>query len=321
MSATACQHAPPGIATTILRLPLGLGSIVQALRNAFVGRLGIEDGLERLELVGSLDVAPVVLLGLGSVGRIAIAATLAIATVSRLEHIEVEPFGIVPPGDRTGAAKGMIGDKVILVVLTNGVGQSLPHLGLHVAALVAADDPDDVGTIAIALSKELAIGLCLLDVHQPCLDKTAPDADHTDVDATLLGLVEDVVEVIPIGVGVLQGTLCLGVEGREVEHISLLVGNHRRLAIDVVGGHAIDRLHLHDVISCVGTLRQIEADLCAIEFLGHQPARLALPEERRAVGMLEIEMVFADLQTTVRPGLLVWSRCKDCHACAKKEEG
>ena len=165
--------------------------------------------------------------------------------------------------------------------------------------------------MTIALCEELSIGLCLLDVHQPCLDKTTPDADHADVDATLLGLVEDVVEVIPIGVGILQGALCLGVEGREVEHIALLVGNHRRLAIDVVGGHAIDRLHLHNVISCVGTLRQVEADLCAIEFLGHQPARLALPEERRAIGMLEIEMIIADLQTTVRPGLLKGSSCKD----------
>ena len=314
------QHTPPRIATAILSLPLGLGDIVETLRDALVGGFGIENGLERPKLMGCFDIAPVVLFSFSGARCVAIPTALAVTTMPRLEHIEIEPFSIVPPCSGTGATKGMIGDKVILVILTNGGGQCLPHFGLHIATLITADDPHDVRTMAIPFGEELTIGLSLFDVHQPSLDKTAPDADHTDVDSALFCLIEDVVEMVPIGVGILQRALRFLVIGREVEQISLLVGNHRRLTIHIVGRHTIDSLHLDHIIPSIGTLGQVEAHLGTIEFFRHQPARLPLPEERSAIGMLEIEMIIADLQTAMRPGFLSGLRYNNSNSCTKEEK-
>ena len=95
----------------------------------------------------------------------------------------------------------MVGHQVLLVYRFDGGGERLPDFWLDVALDVAADDPDDVLTVFVAVGQEPAIGLGLLHAELPALHETAPDTYHPDIDVVAGCRVDDVVHVIPVGVG------------------------------------------------------------------------------------------------------------------------
>lgn len=79
----------------------------------------------------------------------------------------------------------------------------------------------------------------------------------------VLRLMDDIVEMIPIGVD----TLRIGF--RQVPAIR--VGH---LTIDIIGRQVIEHLYLHHVVSGLTAAREIERHLTAVEMLGHEPCRL-----------------------------------------------
>ena len=170
----------------------------------------------------------------------------------------------------------MVGHEVVVVNRLYGSGQRIPHFGMYVALDVTAHYPHYVLAVLIAVGQETTVGLCLLYVHPPRLYHAAPDADHAHEDAAAAGLVNDIVHVVPITV-----------DSRAVDAVEVEPVGHRHLSIGVKGRYAIYHLHLHDIVTGSSQTVEIIGCLVAVEPLGHQPARVAEPEEGPAVGILQ----------------------------------
>ena len=95
----------------------------------------------------------------------------------------------------------MIGHQMVLVYRLDGGSQRLPNFRFDVALNVATHKPDDVGLVLVAVGQERALLHSILHTQQSCLHQSAPDAHHADVDAVLGGHIDDIVHVVPIGIG------------------------------------------------------------------------------------------------------------------------
>ena len=272
VAATAGKHAPIGITPHVAGLPVGFGLVVQSHGDILVGGLGIEHGFDGFVGPGGVDIHPVVLLGIVGDGVVGIAHALAVSAVTALEGVEIHPGGLAPPFGRGIATSGVIGHQVVMVDGLDTGGEGIPYLGLDVALDVAAHEPDDVGLVLVTVGEEGAVFPGLVDTQFAVLHQSAPDAYHADIDAILLCQVDDVVEVVPVGVRchTVPVPMC---DWQRV----------RGLAVDVDGGYGIDDLYLYHVIALLATTLQVPFRLGTVQTLGQQPPRLTLPEERRPV--------------------------------------
>ena len=119
------------------------------MRYFFVRRFAVENRFHGSFCQRTLYVAPVVLFGVFGDRIVLIVAALSIASVSALEHVEVEPFGIVVIIGRCRSSPGVKGHKVVGVVGFYGTGQSMPYFRFYIALNISADDPDDIGRIFV----------------------------------------------------------------------------------------------------------------------------------------------------------------------------
>ena len=150
------------------------------------------------------------------------------AAVARLEHVEVEPSVVVEPFGGGVVALGVVGHEVFAgVCLLYAVGHCTPDCFFVVCEAVAAEYPDYVGVVLVAVTYESAEGFCVLFVEYyrafaPCFcDFVAPGWEHAYVDAFFFCAVYDevhVLEVFGVGFGrvvVDEGFVAVGVGGIE----------------------------------------------------------------------------------------------------------
>ena len=173
----------------------------------------------------------------------------------------------------------MEGHQVIGVHLLDGTCEGIPAFHTLVAHDVAANHPDDVWLVFVAIADEMAVFCGFLRCET--LDLSTPYAVHGDVDALPCGHVHDVVEMIPIAVDAGLGV------GREVKAVveGLLPEDIER------GIVTVEHLYLFYVVALLMLAGEVELHLVAIQPFGHEPCRVAQPEEWRAVFMHEILVV------------------------------
>ena len=253
VSATACKHTPIGIAAHIVVLPARFVGVVQTHGDVLVGRFCVQDGLDGVVFPRGVDIHPVVLLRIVRYGVVGIAHTLSVTTMSALEGVEINPLSLAPPFCRGIAPTRMIGHQVVLVYRLDSRCQRLPNLRLDVALNVATHKPDDVGLVLITVGKERTVFLRVVHTQQTCLDQSAPNAYHSNIDTVLSRHIDDIVHVVPIAVD------ALAVNVLEVPPIHV-----RHLSIDVDSRHTVDGLHLYHVIARFGTRLQIPLGLSPV---------------------------------------------------------
>ena len=157
-----------------------------------------------------------------------------------LEGVEVYPRCLTPPFSRGVATTWMISHQVILIYPLDGGSKSLPHFSLNISLNISANNPNNVWTVFVTIGQETTINLSLFYREFASLYHSTPDAHHTDVDATLLGLIDNVVHMVPVTI------VGFG------QQISLLVV--RGLPIDVHRGHIVQHLYLSHVIAGIAYL-------------------------------------------------------------------
>ena len=192
MSEAAGKDRPVGITAHVVVLPAGSREIMESLGDVLIAGFSIEDRLLRPSHLTSGNlllrvtkahghIAPVILLGIVTDGVVTVAIALSVATVSALEHVEVQPLSVIIPPSAGSTPTRMEGHQVVLVNSLDGACQRIPRLHPFVAHDVTAYHPDDIRSVFISLTQETAIFLCLLGCH--LLNLRAPDAVHSDVDA------------------------------------------------------------------------------------------------------------------------------------------
>ena len=169
--------------------------------------------------------------------------------------------------------------------------QGVPHFGFDVALNVSADYPNDVGSIFVTFTQELAVGLGFFHTHQSRFYQPAPDAYHADVDAVAFGGLYDMVHVVPVSVDAFL------VDVLEVESVGV-----RHLPVGIECRYAVYGLHLHDIEAGFAASSQVVPDFVAVEAFGHEPAGLTLPKERFTVFVFQITALFRHEQFPVFPG-------------------
>ena len=180
--------------------------------------------------------------------------------------------------------------QVILVNGTDTLCQCFPLGSLDISANITTHHPDDVRSILVAFGKELTVSLRIFHRHQTFGNRRSPNGNHTDIDAVLLGCLDDVVHVIPIAVHAFLIYLL------EVEPI-----RQGRLTVAVHGRNTVHGLHLHHVVARLTTMTQIIGSLITVQTFRQQPSRLTQPKERSPVLMLEITVFFRYLKFAILP--------------------
>ena len=97
----------------------------------------------------------------------------------------------------------MEGHQMPFVNRLDGARQGIPHFSADVPLDIATHYPNDVRTVLVSVGEERAISLCLCLVHESRLDKSSPDAHHSDIDAVGCGLVDDEIHVLPVAIAFL----------------------------------------------------------------------------------------------------------------------
>ena len=116
--------------------------------------------------------------------------------------------------------------------------------------------------MSVAASQETTVLGSPLSRHVPVFHLRAPYSHHRYIDAPLLSFAHDEVHLAPVG----------------------------------LFSVARDDLHLHHIQLIPPAVVQIETNLTAVELMGEQPTRVAQPEERPAIVMLQITLVGRDTQ-------------------------
>ena len=253
VTARACKHTPIGIATHVVVLPTGFIGVMKSHWDVLVTRFCIKHGLNRIIFPRRIDIHPVVLLRIVRNRIIGIAHALTIATVSALERMEIKPCCLAPPFGRGITSSRMIRHQVVLVYRLNGRSQCFPHLRFDVTLDITTHKPDDVRFVLVTVGKEGAILLGIFYAQFAILHQSAPDANHTDIDAVLTSHIDNIVHVIPIAVD------ALAVDVLEVPAIHV-----RHLSVDIISRYAINGLYLYDVIACLRTRLQIPLSLSPV---------------------------------------------------------
>ena len=125
-----------------------------------------------------------------------------------LDHVEVEPRGLVEPLGGGVAAVDVVGHQGPAVVLRAGDadGDSPGHLvpdlllGLGIGRVVPSEDPEDVGLVPVALSEEQAVAVGSLG-SQVLVSIAAPADEQRQQpqgQSMRRGPLDDVVDVVPV---------------------------------------------------------------------------------------------------------------------------
>ena len=144
----------------------------------------------------------------------------------------------------------------------------------------------------------------LLFLDGRAADGVTPRRRDGEIDAIGGGGLDHEVHVIPIVV--LRGVGGIAA-GRDVQFGDVAVHDGAVVIHGFVREH-LDDDRLHDVEAFGLAVGEVGFDLVAVEFLDEQPAGVAEPEERLAVGVLEIAAVLRDGELSVVPGVLAHGR-------------
>lgn len=111
----------------IICSPATFFRIVQSVRNPFITGLGIQYRLQGLFGKACFHIAPVVFCYITIGQIISIAFSLPVTAMSTLEHIKIEPVGIIEPGCRHGSTKWVESHQMVLIDGTNCTCQGFPN--------------------------------------------------------------------------------------------------------------------------------------------------------------------------------------------------
>ena len=233
---------PPDVARDRVAEPPG----VERDRMVLVDRLAVEHGLGRRAVV----VDPGLVVTAGELNR-----------VSVLPHVEVEPLVVMEPRRRAVAARGMERHQVRAAVAGAEAARHGPDdlevRGGHDRA-VAAEDPDDVRRVLVALAQPRAVGLGVLRREDLGPDAAidvplvTPRRQEPDVEPERSRLPDDEVDVVPVVV--VRAVLDVG--GRRV------VVGERPMAVGIGLVQAVElreRDRLDDREPLLGPLAQVPA--------------------------------------------------------------
>ena len=171
---------------------------MQAMRNFFIDRLSVNHRFHRFHSHTTFNEAPVVLFRIFFDRVVTVTETLSVTTVSALEHVEIQPGGIIEPGCRSRSAAWMESHQVIFVDCLDRGRQCFPFGCLYVTTNITADKPDNVRLVFITFCKELAIGFRLFYIHFATVHRASPYTNHTDVHTFSCSRTDDIIHMIPI---------------------------------------------------------------------------------------------------------------------------
>jgi len=126
--------------------------------------------------------------------------------VAGLGHIEVQPIGFVEQVGGVRAAAGVIGHQMSAAVAAlQSPRHGVDDLAMTIAldGPIAAEDPDD-RAISIAAAQPFAVDLGILRCENLGADAplqiplVTPGRQHSDEHPERLGLVHDVIDVVPV---------------------------------------------------------------------------------------------------------------------------
>ena len=99
-------------------------------------------------------IAPVVFCYITIGQIISIAFSLPVTAMSTLEHIKVEPVGIIEPSCRHGSTKWVESHQMVLIDGTNCTCQGFPNFCFHIASCISSDYPHYIRIVLISFGKE-----------------------------------------------------------------------------------------------------------------------------------------------------------------------
>jgi hypothetical protein len=159
-------------------------------------------------------------------------------------------------------------------------------------------NPDDVGGILVPLAKPLAVHAGILDLEDfrpgaPLLvPLVAPTRQQADIHAERLGLLDDVIDVVPV---VVIGTfLDVRLVRVVVDERLVAVGVRHMEPVQLRQGH---RLNHREALG--RPVLQVLVGFLAVETVAQLPGRVAQVEERRPVRVNEKAFVVRDPQGSV----------------------
>ncbi len=209
-----------------------------------------------------------------------------------LTGVERQPLLVVKPLLRSAPSRGVERYEVVAVDAADAPrhGAYDGALAVVVGIAVAAEDPDDVA-VAISFGYETAVllGVALVEYGVGVVPLVAPRGEQADVHARLADLVDDVIHMVPI-----------------VVRPALARVGTRRVAVDqwavsvsVRGVEPVQfgqRDGLNHGVTLRGAVGDVEVGFVAVETVEQLPCRISQPEERPAVGVLQITSVIRDAE-------------------------
>ena len=115
MPERAGENRPISVTPYVMIFPSQLVFVMQAMRDFFVDRFSVDDGLQRSCCETTFCIAPVIFFRIFFNGILFISQTLSVTAVSALKHIEVHPGSISEPFCRSHSASRMKRHKVFLI--------------------------------------------------------------------------------------------------------------------------------------------------------------------------------------------------------------
>ena len=129
---------------------------------------------------------------------ISIAFSLPVTAMSTLEHIKIEPVGIIEPGCRHGSTKWVESHQMILIDGTNCTCQGFPNFCFHIASRISSDYPHYIRIVLISFGKEGSVCFRFFYIHLPTSYQSSPDTYHTYIYTFTFSCTDDIIHMVPI---------------------------------------------------------------------------------------------------------------------------
>ena len=217
-----------------------------------------------------------------------------------LDEVEVQPVGVVPEvGAREGAGR-VVGHELLRPTIADALRVRVPDVFVPGGQTVAAVHPEEVLPVLEPRAEVEADVVCDLRVDDPLLDDVvAPDADDEQRDPLLLGVLEQHVAVIEVGVVELAGVVGPG-------RVAVLVRVGTQilvlevLPVLLIGLHRPGEDGLDDVEALLRPGRDVVLGLGLGVGAQQRPGGVAHPEERRARRILEMNAILGNCERKLR---------------------
>ena len=228
MSERTSKNRPICITSYIICCPATFFRIVQSVRNPFITGFSIQHRLQGLLGKACFHIAPVVFCYITIGQIISITFGLPVTAMSTLEHIKVEPVGIIEPGCRHGSTKWVESHQMVLIDGTNCTCQGFPNFCFHIASCISSDYPHYIRIVLISFGKEGSVCFRFFYIHLPTSYQSSPDTYHTYIYTFAFSRTDDIIHMVPITI------YSFFINMAEIESV-----RHGILSIDIHRGNSI----------------------------------------------------------------------------------